>query len=168
MGLIANYSNPDFQSFFGLFIRNEKCAFHGIYCWKLCLCDLLLLGVSMHDSLVGEEKTDPKRKLEQQRGETKSNEELYSKVSSFLEQFKSLEAGKEELKASEKDLKSTKERLEDAIRKVEQTWKVDNKDWWFLILMWVARSVHSKLGYILVCMVNTQILSWVKKWAEES
>jgi len=82
----------------------------------------------MHDSLVGEEKTDPKRKLEQQRGETKSNEELYSKVSSFLEQFKSLEAGKEELKASEKDLKSTKERLEDAIRKVEQAWKVDNKD----------------------------------------
>ena len=84
----------------------------------------------MHDTLplVGEEKTGPKRKLEQQRGEKKSNEELYSKVSSFLEQFKSLEAGKEELKASEKDLKSTKEGLEDAIRKVEQAWKVDNKD----------------------------------------
>lgn len=98
------------------------------YTVENCLCDLLLLGDRMHDSLVGEEKTDPKRKLEQQRGETKSNEELYSEVSSFLEQFKSLEAGKEELKASEKDLKSTKERLEDAIRKVEQAWKVDNKD----------------------------------------
>lgn len=82
----------------------------------------------MHDTLDGEEKTDSKGKLEQQRTERKSNEELYTKVSSFLEQFKSLEAGKEELKGSEEDLKSTKEGLEDAIRKVEQAWKVDKKD----------------------------------------
>ena len=58
--------------------------------------------------------------------EGQSNEQqLYGKVASFLEQFKSLGTAQEQLKSLEGDLKSKKEGLEEAINRVEEAWKVD-------------------------------------------
>ena len=63
-------------------------------------------------------------------GKTKSqsNEHLYGIVTSFLEQFKSLESSQEQLNSLEGDLKSKQEDLEEAISKVEEAWKVDKND----------------------------------------
>ena len=54
-----------------------------------------------------------------------NGQQLYGKVASFLEQFKSLGTGQEQLKSLEEDLKSKKEGLEEAINRVEEAWKVD-------------------------------------------
>ena len=57
-----------------------------------------------------------------------SSEQLYDKVASFLEQFKSLETAQEELNSLEGDLNSKKEGLEEAISRVKEAWNVDKND----------------------------------------
>ena len=69
---------------------------------------------------------EKKGNTEEANMEGQSNEQqLYAKVASFLEQFKSLETEQEQLKSLEGDLKSKKEGLEEAISRVETAWKVD-------------------------------------------
>lgn len=83
----------------------------------------------MHETLnERDQNIENKGSFEQREGEGQSNEQLYCKVASFLEQFKSLESAQEQLKGLEPDLKSTKEGLGDAIKRVEQAWKVDKAD----------------------------------------
>lgn len=62
------------------------------------------------------------------KSKSQSNEQLYSTVASFLEQFKSLESSQDQLHSLEEDLKSKKESLEEAISKVKEAWKVDKDD----------------------------------------
>lgn len=72
--------------------------------------------------------TEDRGSTEQKPIKGQSNEQIYGKVASFLEQFKSLESAKEQLNCLEEDLKLKKETLEAAISKVEAAWKVSKSD----------------------------------------
>lgn len=79
----------------------------------------------IRQNLGEKEETESKGISEQTSMEGESNELLYGKVATFLEQFKSLESAQEQLKSLEGDLKSKKEGLEEAISRVKEAWKVD-------------------------------------------
>lgn len=72
--------------------------------------------------------TEDRGTSEEKQIKGQSNEQIYGKVASFLEQFKSLESAKEQLNCLEEDLKLKKETLEAAITKVEAAWKVSKSD----------------------------------------
>lgn len=72
--------------------------------------------------------TEDRGSTEEKQIKGQSNEQIYGKVASFLEQFKSLESAKEHLNCLEEDLKIKKETLEAAISKVEAAWKVSKSD----------------------------------------
>lgn len=72
--------------------------------------------------------TEDRGSTEEKQIKGQSNEQIYGKVASFLEQFKSLESAKEQLNCLEEDLKLKKETLEVAISKVEAAWKVSKSD----------------------------------------
>lgn len=72
--------------------------------------------------------TEDRGSTEEKQTKGQSNEQIYGKVASFLEQFKSLESAKEHLNCLEEDLKLKKETLEAAISKVEAAWKVSKSD----------------------------------------
>ena len=76
----------------------------------------------------GEVATEDRGSTEEKQIKGQSNEQIYGKVASFLEQFKSLESAKEQLHCLEEDLKLKKETLEAAISKVEAAWKVSKSD----------------------------------------
>lgn len=76
----------------------------------------------------GEVATEDRGSAEEKQIKGQSNEQIYGKVASFLEQFKSLESAKEQLNCLEEDLKLKKETLEAAISKVEAAWKVSKSD----------------------------------------
>lgn len=72
--------------------------------------------------------TEDRGTTEEKQIKGQSNEQIYGKVASFLEQFKSLESAKEQLHCLEEDLKLKKETLEAVISKVEAAWKVSKSD----------------------------------------
>ena len=76
----------------------------------------------------GEVATEDRGSTEEKQIKGQSNEQIYGKVASFLEQFKSLESAKEQLNCVEEDLKLKKETLEAAISKVEAAWKISKSD----------------------------------------
>ena len=82
----------------------------------------------MEHSLSARDTPQDKGSADEGKTEIQSNEQLYSTVASFLEQFKSLESSQEKLNSLEEDLKSKKESLEEAISKVKEAWKVDKND----------------------------------------
>ena len=82
----------------------------------------------MQQTVGGRELTEGKGNTEEIKMKGQSNEQLYGKVASFLEQFKSLESAQEHLNSLEGDLKSKKEGLEEAIARVKEAWDVDKND----------------------------------------
>jgi len=82
----------------------------------------------LQQTVGGKEVTDDKLNTGETTMKGHSNEQLYDKVASFLEQFKSLETAQEELNSLEGDLNSKKEGLEEAISRVKEAWNVDKND----------------------------------------
>ena len=106
---------------------------HLIFCSRIKSCTVTIFAVFLEDAL--EQTVDRRDVATEDRGSTEqkpikgqSNEQIYGKVASFLEQFKSLESAKEQLNCLEEDLKLKKETLEAAISKVEAAWKVSKSD----------------------------------------
>lgn len=106
---------------------------HLIFCSLIKSSTVTVFAVFLEDAL--EQTVDRRDVATEDRGSTEekqikgqSNEQIYGKVASFLEQFKSLESAKEQLNCLEEDLKIKKETLEAAISKVEAAWKVSKSD----------------------------------------
>lgn len=83
---------------------------------------------ALQQTVSGRDETEDKANTEENKTNDQSNEKVYGKVASFLEQFKSLESAKEHLYSQEADLKSKKEGLEKAVGRVKEAWKVNNSD----------------------------------------
>ena len=106
---------------------------HLIFCSLINSSTVTIFAVCLEDTLKqtvdrGEVATEDRGSTEEKQIKGQSNEQIYGKVASFLEQFKSLESAKEELNCLEENLKLKKETLEAAISKVEAAWKVSKSD----------------------------------------
>ena len=106
---------------------------HLIFCSLIKSSTVTIFAVFLEDAV--EQTVDRRDVATEDRGTSEekqikgqSNEQIYGKVASFLEQFKSLESAKEQLNCLEEDLKLKKETLEVAITKVEAAWKVSKSD----------------------------------------
>lgn len=104
-----------------------------MFCSLIKSSTVTIFAVFLDDAL--EQTVDRRDVATEDRGTTEekqikgqSNEQIYGKVASFLEQFKSLESAKERLHCLEEDLKLKKETLEAVISKVEAAWKVSKSD----------------------------------------
>lgn len=108
-------------------------ALHLIFCSMIKSSTVTIFAVFLENTLEqtvdrGEVATEDQGSTEEKQIKGQSNEQIYGKVTSFLEQFKSLESAKEQLNCLEEDLKLKKETLEVAISKVEAAWKVSKSD----------------------------------------
>ena len=60
--------------------------------------------------------------------EGQSHEQLYSKVTWFLDNYKALVSSERLLASFEIDLRSKKQQLEEAIGKVNEAWKIEKEN----------------------------------------